>query len=90
MPAIRIPNPLRPYVNGLAEVPVSGMTVGAALEDMLTQFPAFRAQICKDDGSLRSFVNLFLNKSNVRDMQGLDTPLKPEDILNLVPSVAGG
>jgi len=57
---------------------------------MLTQYPAFRPQLCKDDGSLRAFVNLFLNKRNIRDLHGLDTPLKPDDNLTLVPSIAGG
>ncbi|KAF0108872.1 MAG: sulfur transfer protein ThiS [Anaerolineaceae bacterium] len=90
MPTIRIPNPLRPYVDGQAEVPVNGATVAAALDDMLAQYPAFRPHLCKDDGSLRAFVNLFLDGSNVRDLQGLDTPLAPGDILNLVPSIAGG
>ncbi len=90
MPLIRIPNPLRLYVKGQAEVPVQGETVGAALEDMLTQFPAFRPHLCKDDGSMRAFVNLFLSAKNIKDMQGLDTPLGPDDILNLVPSIAGG
>jgi molybdopterin converting factor small subunit len=87
---MKIPNPLRPYVNGQAEVSVQGATAGAALQDMLTQFPAFRPQLCKEDGSLRAFVNLYLGRSNIRDMQGLDTPLNSDDILNLVPAIAGG
>ena len=90
MPVVKIPNPLRSYLNGQAEVLVQGATAGAALEDMLAQYPAFRPHLCNDDGSLRLFVNLFLNRSNIRDLQGLDTPLEPEDILNLVPSIAGG
>ncbi len=90
MPSLKIPNPLRPYVNGRAEVSVRGATAGAALEDMLAQYPAFRPHLCKEDGSLRAFVNLFLNGSNIRDLQGLDTPLGPEDMLTLVPSIAGG
>jgi molybdopterin converting factor small subunit len=90
MPTIRIPNPLRPYVNGQAEIAVQGATANTALEDMLTQFPSFRPQLCKADGSLRAFVNLFLDGQNIRDLRGLDTPLGPDDILNLVPSIAGG
>jgi molybdopterin synthase sulfur carrier subunit len=90
MPVVKIPNPLRPYVNGQAEVQVRGATARAAVEDMLAQYPAFRPHICKDDGSLRAFVNLFLNRNNIRDLQGLDTPLESDDILNLVPSIAGG
>ena len=90
MPKIFIPSPLRSYVNGQADVRVQGATVSAALDDMLTQFPTFRPHLCKEDGSLRPFVNIFLGKSNIMDLQGLDTPLTPEDVLNLVPSIAGG
>ena len=90
MPVIKIPYPLRSYVSGQAEVPVQGATAGTALNDMLRLFPAFRPQLCKEDDSLRAFVNLFLEKNNIRDLQGLDTPLRPEDVLTLVPSIAGG
>ncbi len=90
MPYVKIPNTLRSYVNGQGEVSVQGTTAGAALQDMLTQFPAFRPHLCKEDGSLRSFVNLYLGRINVRDLQGLDTPLKSDDIINLVPAIAGG
>jgi molybdopterin converting factor small subunit len=90
MPVMKIPNPLRPYVNGQAEVTVQGGTAGAALQDMLAQFPAFRPHLCKEDGSLRAYVNFYIDKNNIRDMQGLDTPLKPDDILSLVPAIAGG
>jgi molybdopterin converting factor small subunit len=60
------------------------------MEDLMTRFPNFRTHIYKEDGSLRAFVNLFLASQNIRDMQGLDTPLNPNDILTLVPSIAGG
>lgn len=90
MPSVKVPNPLRPYVGGQAEVPVQGKTAGAVVEDLLLQYPAFRPHLCKKDGSLRAFVNLFLGKENIRDLQGLDTPLDPDDVLNLVPSIAGG
>ncbi len=90
MPSVKIPNPLRPYVGGQAEVLVQGATAGAVLDDLLLQYPAFRPQLCKEDGSLRAFVNLFLGKENIRDLQGLDTLLDSDDILNLVPSIAGG
>jgi molybdopterin converting factor small subunit len=90
MPIMKIPSPLRSYVNGQPEVRVEGSTAGVALEDMLSKYPAFRPQLCKDDGSLRAFVNLFLNTSNIRDLQGLNTPIEPDDILTLIPSIAGG
>jgi molybdopterin converting factor small subunit len=90
MPILKMPAPLRSYVNGLTEVPVSGANVGEAMESLLARFPAMRPHLTDHEGKLRPFVNLFLAAQNIKDLQGLDTPLGPEDILNLVPSIAGG
>jgi molybdopterin synthase sulfur carrier subunit len=90
MPVIRIPTPLRSYVNGQSEIPVQGQTVADAMENLLTQYPDMRPHLTNTNGQLRPFVNLFLGESNVRDLQGLETPLKEDDKLLLIPSIAGG
>ena len=90
MPSILIPGPLRYYVNNQAEVKVTGATVNLAIQDLLTQFPDFRQHVCRQDGSLRSYVNLFMNKTNINEIQGMDTPLQEEDVVQLIPSIAGG
>jgi molybdopterin converting factor small subunit len=90
MPVIRIPTPLRSYVNGQTEIAVQGSTVADAMENLLTQFPAMRPHLTNSEGQLRPFVNLFLGENNVRDLQGLATPLKEDDKLLLIPSIAGG
>lgn len=90
MAIIRIPTPLRSYVNGLSEISVQGTTVAAAMENLLTQYPTMRPHLTTTNGQLRPFVNLFLGESNVRDLQGLETPLKDDDKLLLIPSIAGG
>ena len=90
MPVIRIPTPLRSYVNGQSEIPVQGQTVADAMENLLTQYPAMRPHLTNTNGQLRPFVNLFLGESNIRDLQGLETPLKEDDKLLLIPSIAGG
>jgi adenylyltransferase/sulfurtransferase len=90
MPTLRIPSALRSYINGQTEVPVSGTTVEQAIQSLMTQFPVLRPHLTNSAGQLRPFVNLFLGEDNIKDLKGLDTPLEPDDILLLVPSVAGG
>jgi molybdopterin converting factor small subunit len=90
MPILKIPTPLRSYLNGLTEVSVSGSTVEQAMQNLLTQFPAMRPHLTNSAGQLRPFVNLFLGEDNIKDLDGLATMLNPDDILRLVPSVAGG
>jgi len=90
MPTIRIPTPIRPYVNGEKVVNVKGQNAAEAVESLLIQFPALRTHLVNGRGELRPFVNFFLGENNIRDLQGLDTPLREGDQLILIPSIAGG
>jgi molybdopterin converting factor small subunit len=90
MPTIRIPTPMRSYVNGVQIVAVNGKNAAEAVESLLTQFPTLRPHLTNERGELRPFVNLFLGENNLYDLQGLDTPLGEMDQLILIPSIAGG
>lgn len=89
MTTIRIPTPLRPYTAGQSTVEVQGATVGAALNDLTAQHPALRQHLFDGD-QLRSFVNIYLNKEDVRGLDGSDTAVAPSDTLLIIPSIAGG
>jgi molybdopterin converting factor small subunit len=90
MTTIRIPTPLRTYTDGQSEAAVEGATVGDAMNDLITQFPAIQPHLFNGNAELRPFVNLFLNDENIRDLQGLDTAIEANDRLMLIPSIAGG
>lgn len=90
MPMLRIPTPLRTYTNGQSEINISGSTVSDALSDLTARYPAIKQHILKENGDLRPFVNLFKGEENVRNLQGLETPLTENDRLRIIPSIAGG
>lgn len=90
MATLRIPTPLRPYAGGHSEVVVKGVTVGEALNDLVTQFPTLKKHLFTEADELRPFVNLFLGDEDVRHLQGVDTPLADGDKLMIIPSIAGG
>jgi molybdopterin synthase sulfur carrier subunit len=90
MPALRIPTPLRAYTSGKSEVTVSGSNIAEALTDLTTQFPPIKPHLFNDAGELRPFVNLFVGENNIKDLQGVNTPIKDGDKLVLIPSIAGG
>jgi molybdopterin converting factor small subunit len=39
---------------------------------------------------MRRHVNLYVNASHMRDLDGLDTQLAPGDVVTLLPAVSGG
>jgi len=90
MATLRIPTPLRAYTGGNNEIAVQGSTVGEALDDLVTLYPSLRPHLYNGEGKLRPFVNLFLGEENVKDLQGLATPVSQSDRLLLIPSIAGG
>lgn len=90
MPSLRIPTPLRTYTDGQAELDLQGSSVAAVMDDLVVRYPALRPHLFDSSGQLRPFVNLFLNEDNVKDLQGLQTPLESSDRLMLIPSIAGG
>jgi molybdopterin converting factor small subunit len=90
MPVLRIPTPLRAYTNGQSNINVAGANISEALTDLTTQYPTIKPHLFNEGGELRPFVNLFIGENNIKDLQGVSTPIKDEDKLVLIPSIAGG
>jgi molybdopterin converting factor small subunit len=90
MAILRIPTPLRPYAGGNPQIEVKARHVGGALDELVGAHPELKQHLFTKSGELRSFVNLFVNEENVRDLNGVQTPLKPDDSLMILPSIAGG
>jgi molybdopterin synthase sulfur carrier subunit len=90
MPVLRIPTPLRAYTNGQAEVNVTGTNISEALTDLTVQYPTIKPHLFSDAGDLRPFVNLFVGEHNIKDLQGINTPIKDGEKIMLIPSIAGG
>jgi len=87
---VRVPGPLRRLTSGSAEVSVEGTTVSEALASLDGAYPGFRERLYDDAGNLRQFINIYVNDSDIRFGQGLDTPIGERDELSIVPAVAGG
>lgn len=90
MPVLRIPTPLRAYTNGQSDVTVSGSNISEALSDLTNQYPTIKPHLFTDGGDLRPFVNLFVGEHNIKDLQGVSTPIKDGEKIMLIPSIAGG
>lgn len=87
---IHIPTPLRKFTDGQASVNVSGNTVGEALHYLTDQFPSLKAHLYNEEGTLRSFINVYLDDEDIRYLDKENTPLEDNATLSIVPSIAGG
>jgi molybdopterin synthase sulfur carrier subunit len=85
-----LPEPLRTYGGGDAEVPVGAHTVRELLDGLERSHPALYPNVCDETGAVRRHLNIFINADNVRDLDGLQTRLKNGDVVTIVPAVSGG
>lgn len=88
--AIQIPTPLRRECGGASELRVSAATVRVALEQLEQRYPKLYRSVCDETGAVRKHVNLFVNDDYLHQRQGLETALKPSDVLTIMPAVSGG
>jgi molybdopterin converting factor small subunit len=87
---VRIPPTLRAATGGEKLVFVPGGTVREVIAGLVDAHPALGSQLLTQDGDLNRFVNAFLNDTDVRHLQALDTPVAEGDTLVLLPAMAGG
>ena len=87
---VRITAVLQKLTNGQKQVQATGETVGDVLEDVEARFPGFKGQVYGEDGKLHRFVNIYMNDEDIRYMGGVDAGVKPGDVLDVLPALAGG
>jgi sulfur-carrier protein len=90
MPSVLIPTPLRKLTNELDTVDAAGATIGELIDNLDAAFPGLKNRICDETGTIRRFVNIFVNGEDVRFLEENATPVKDSDEISIVPAIAGG
>ena len=90
MATVFVPTPLRRLTGGQSKLTVDGNDVGALLQSINQQYPGITEKVLDDDGNVKRFINVFVNDDEIRTLQGLETPVKADDRVSIVPAMAGG
>lgn len=85
-----VPGQLRQYCSGAPSLSMSAASVRIALDRLEEMHPMLYRGVCDETRTVRRHINIFVNTANVRDGQGLDTPLAPGDVVTILPAVSGG
>jgi molybdopterin synthase sulfur carrier subunit len=82
MTLVRIPPTLRPETGGQQQVQAEGGTVRDLFEDLTSRFPALQRQL--------QYANVYVDREDIRTLEGLDTPVDDDSEVILLPAMAGG
>lgn len=87
---IRIPTALTTHAGESAEIRLEADTLSEALARLAEMEPVLSSRLLADDGSVRPYVNLFLDGRDTRSIPAGERRIQPGSILTIVPSIAGG
>ena len=87
---VRLPTVLRQHAAGQSSLKANGATVGEVFGDIVRQFPLLAGQVVTEEGKLHRFVNVYRNDEDVRFLSNLDTTVSEDDVITILPAVAGG
>ena len=89
MPIIRIPAVIS-ETGGARKVEVDGDTVLEALHAYGKEHGPELEENVLGDGKIKEYINVYVNGKDVRNLEGVDTPLDDEDEIRIIPAASGG
>jgi sulfur-carrier protein len=87
---VQIPTALRKFTAGEQSVSVTALSLPELLDQLTARFPEISRHLRDDHGTLRRFVNVYVNDEDIRFLGGPDYKFREGDVVLLVPSIAGG
>jgi molybdopterin converting factor small subunit len=87
---VRIPSVLRRQTDGVDLVSLEATTVDEVLDGLESRYQGLKGKLRGPQGEIRRFVNIYINDSDVRLLDGSTTPVSDGDEVIIIPAVAGG
>ena len=84
-----ISDEIRALLDGRDEVSAPGQTVAEVIGNLEASYPALAAKLL-DGRGVRRFVNIFVNKMDIRRLDGINTSVESGDEIYIIVGVAGG
>lgn len=90
MATVQIPTPLRKYTNQQSKIEVEENNVEKAIHELVQEYPDLRENLLDENGNIRSYINIFVGSNNIKSLDKEQTAIKEDDLVNIVPAIAGG
>ena len=90
MARVSLATMLAERAGGRNSISVPGHTLGEVLAALCREYPALTPVVWEAPGALNDFLVCFVNQRDVRDRQGLATPVGANDEIMVVGAAEGG
>lgn len=87
---VRVPTPLQKLTGDKSEVSAEGKNIKEVIDNMEANYPGIKERLYSEDGELRKFINIYINEEDIRFLQSDDTEVNDNDVISIIPAIAGG
>lgn len=87
---VRLPGSLRDATGGETRIESTGGTLAAVVADLERRFPALRGRILDEQGSLQSYVNVYIGDQDARQVGGGEALVADDADVMVIPAMSGG
>lgn len=90
MATIQIPTPLRKFTNNESKFETQQTSVKEAIQELAETYPELKNNLLDESGNIRSFVNVFVEDTNIKSLKKEQTAVQDNQTINIIPAIAGG
>ena len=87
---VMLPAAFARHTAGTKQVQSEAPNLPALVEDLGTKFPELGTHMKDADGTLRKFINVYVNDEDIRFLGGDGYEFQDKDEVMFIPSIAGG
>ena len=87
---VMLPAAFARHTAGTKQVQSEAATLPALVDDLGVKFPELGTHIKDEDGTLRKFINVYVNDEDIRFLGGDTYQFQDRDEVMFIPSIAGG
>jgi len=87
---VHVPLPLRRLAGGLTEVEATGSSIREIIENLDASYPGMKERLFRGDEEPSRFVGIFVDGRDIRLLEGLETAVREDAVVTILPLAAGG
>ncbi|HEY9486854.1 MAG TPA: MoaD/ThiS family protein [Chryseosolibacter sp.] len=90
MATVMIPAPLRKYASNNALCKVEADNISDMIKEITQRYPDLHKHLIGVDGKIPSFINIYVDGTDIRNMKKEKTEISVGHTISIVPAIAGG
>ncbi len=90
MATVIIPTPLRKFTNNNSKLTIQASSISEMIHQLTKDFPELKKHLLDANGKVPSFINIFVDDDDIRNLQQEQTVIKENTTISIVPAIAGG